>query len=245
MAVLCLIPARGGSRRIPRKNLRLLGGKPLIAHSIEHALAARSIGRTIVSTDDAETAGVARQYGAEVPFIRPAEISGEGSTDLETFDHALGWLRQHEGYVPDICVHLRPTYPLRAVEDIDRMVAILKDSPKFDSVRSVAPAAETPFKMWFRDQSGLLSPAVNPVNPVNNVTSDIQEPHNLPRQRLPEAFLQNAAIDVVWTRVITGMKSMTGRAIYGYIMDANFDIDTESDLERASRILADRESSHS
>ncbi|MGH9200116.1 MAG: cytidylyltransferase domain-containing protein, partial [Vicinamibacterales bacterium] len=197
-SVLCLIPARGGSKTIPRKNLRIVGGKPLIAYSIETASASRTIGRTIVSTDDREIAEVARRFGAEVPFVRPVEISGDAATDLEAFEHALRWLRERETYVPDICVHLRPTHPIRRVDEVDRVVELLAASPQIDSVRSVAPASETPFKMWFRSPDGLLSPAT--VGP-------IPEPYNLPRQRLPQAYVQNAAIDAVWTRVITEMRS--------------------------------------
>jgi CMP-N-acetylneuraminic acid synthetase len=227
--VLALIPARGGSKRVPRKNLRMIGGKPLVAHSIEQSLAASSIARTVVSTDDPEIAEVAQRYGAEVPFLRPPEISGDAATDLEAFEHALGWLLDHEGYVPDICVHLRPTYPLRKVEDINRMVAVLIDTPGLDSVRSVTPAAETPFKMWFRDDTGVLAPVMG---------NSVPEAWNLPRQQLPAVFTQNASIDVVWTRVIAQRRSMTGSVIYGYLMDSNFDIDTEGDLRIAERRLS-------
>src|SRR5688572_27006233 len=231
LSVLCLIPARGGSKSIPRKNLQMIGGKPLIAHAIEQALAARSITRTIVSTDDAEIAAIARECGAEVPFVRPAAIAGDASTDLEVFAHALAWLREHEAYVPDVCVHLRPTYPLRRVEDVDRIVAILTQTPGLDSVRSVALASETPFKMWLRNEDGLLAP----------VTTAIPEAYNLPRQLLPPAYLQNAAIDAMWTTVITNMHSMTGRMHYGYVMDGNLDIDTVDDLQRVTAYTADRQ----
>lgn len=222
--VLAVIPARGGSKRVPRKNLRLVGGKPLIAWSIEQALAASTITRTIVTTDDEEIAAVARACGAEVPFLRPGAIAGDASTDLEAFTHLLEWLRDHEGAVPDVCVHLRPTYPLRRVADIDAMVHLLVDTPALDAVRSVAVSDETPFKMWFRDDGGRLAP----------VTSSLVDPWNMPRQQLPVTYIQNASIDVVWSRVILDRRSMTGTAIHGYVMDANFDIDTEADLQRVS-----------
>ncbi len=231
--VLGLIPARGGSKGIPRKNLRLLAGKPLIAYSIEQSLASAAITRTIVSTDDEEIAEVARRCGAEVPFLRPDDISGDAATDLEAFLHALTWLRDHEGYAPDLCVHLRPTYPLRQVADIDHMVALLLAHPELDAVRSVAPSAETPFKMWFRNEVGLLAPVVH---------SAIRDAWNMPRQQLPPTYIQNAAIDVVRSRVILEQASMTGTAIHGYVMASNFDIDTEADLERMARRLADRKS---
>jgi CMP-N,N'-diacetyllegionaminic acid synthase len=224
MNVLALIPARSGSKSIQDKNLRLVAGKPLLAHSIEHALASRLITRTIVSTDSQAYADVASSCGAEVPFLRPADISLDTSTDLEAFTHALDWLLEHEGYTPDLCVHLRPTYPIRDVEDIDCAIRILLERPDIDSVRSVAPAAETPFKIWFRGEDGCLSPVVD---------TDIRDPHNLPRQVLPATFIQNACIDVTRARVITEDGSMTGSRIYGYLMQHNFDIDTERQLREA------------
>ena len=129
MEVLALIPARSGSKSVRDKNIRVVGGKPLLAWSIAHALSAKSVTRTIVSTDSAEYATIARESGAEAPFLRPAEISGDMATDLEAFQHALNWLRDHEGYAPDICVHLRPTHPVRNPTDIDRMVQILAGDP--------------------------------------------------------------------------------------------------------------------
>jgi CMP-N,N'-diacetyllegionaminic acid synthase len=125
--VLALIPARSGSKGIPDKNIATFGGKPMLAHSIEHALQAPSVTRTVVSTDSEVYANIARQWGAECPFLRPAEISGDLSTDLEAIQHALKWLDEHEGYRPQICVHLRPTYPRRRVEDIERCIARLLD----------------------------------------------------------------------------------------------------------------------
>lgn len=227
-ATLCIIPARGGSKSIPRKNLRPLGGKPLMAYSIEQALSSSLITRTIVSTDDSEIAEVAREFGAEVPFLRPAELAADTSTDLQLFQHALAWLAKTEGYVPDICVHLRPTHPIRRIEDIEQIIDILWRNPELDSVRSIAPAAETPFKMWFRGADGLLE---------NAMQTSIKEAHSLPRQLLPEVFLQNASIDAVRTRVITETGSMTGKRIYGYLMETSFDIDTETDMDKAREYM--------
>lgn len=228
-SVVAVIPARGGSKRVPRKNLRIVAGKPLIAWTIEQALAATSVQRTIVTTDDEEIAAFARACGAEVPFLRPAEISGDAATDLEAFTHLLEWLRANEGTVPDVCVHLRPTYPLRRVHDIDAMVRLLESTPGLDAVRSVALSDETPFKMWFRGHDGQLSPVV---------ASSVRDAWNMPRQQLPVTYIQNAAIDVVWSRVILDQQSMTGTAIHGYVMDANFDIDTEADLQRVAARLS-------
>ena len=222
--VLALIPARCGSKALPDKNIRLFRGVPLLGHSVRHACEARTVTRTIVSTDSPRYAEVARGCGAEVPFLRPAEIAGDLSSDLEVFQHALEWLRREEGYEPAICVHLRPTYPVRRVSDIDAIVQLLLDHSELDAVRSVAPAPCTPFKMWFRADSGLLTPVV---------ATATRGAHSLPRQQLPTVYLQNACIDAVRSRVIREQDSMTGDRVFGYVMQAHDDIDTEEDFQRA------------
>lgn len=229
MKIVAIIPARSGSKRVRDKNIRLLAGKPLLAYSIEQAQASRLIERVIVSTDSPQYAEIARAYGAEVPFLRPAEIAQDGSTDLQVFEHALGWMQEQEKQTPELCVHLRPTYPLRRASDIDAMIELAKAHPECDAVRSIAPAPFTPFKMWFRDGEGLLTPVV---------TCDVPEAYNMPEQQLPRAFAQNACIDVVRARVILEKHSMTGTRILGYVMDHNIDIDTEADFQEAALTLA-------
>lgn len=227
--VLALIPARSGSKALVDKNIRPVAGKPMLVHSIEHAKASRLIDRVIVSTDSSAYAEIARAAGAEVPFLRPAEISQDHSTDLEAFTHALTWLKDNEGNVPDIVVQLRPTSPHRSVKDIDAMIQILIDHPEIDSVRSVAKAPAPPFKMWFLGKDNILEPVVK---------TSIKDAHNLPRQALPQAYLQNACIDAVRTSVILEKKSMTGDRIYGYVMEDDFDIDTNDDLARLEAHLS-------
>lgn len=227
--ILAIIPARSGSKSIPDKNIRAFAGKPMLAHSIEHARAAAMIGRVIVSTDSAHYADIARSFGAEAPFLRPADLAGDEATDLVVFQHALGWLREHEGWQPEIVVHLRPTYPNRKAADIDRVVDILLGDPSLDSVRTVAPAPATPFKMWTRDPDGLLTPVIDRGD----------EAYNQPRQVLPEVFLQNACIDAARVRVITQQGSMTGRRIFGYVIQENLDIDTFQDMEAALARMPD------
>jgi CMP-N-acetylneuraminic acid synthetase len=226
--VLALVPARSGSKSIIDKNIRPLRGKPMLAWSIEHARSAKSVTRVIVSTDSEQYAGIARELGAETPFLRPPEFSGDMATDWEVFHHALNWLQENEGWAPDICVHLRPTHPVRNPKDIDHMVEILINHREWDSVRSVVAAPETPFKMWFRDAEGMLSPVIQ---------TEIREAYNQPRQSLPPTYLQNASIDVVRSRVILEQRSMTGRNIHGYLMEASFDIDNEVQLEIARQHL--------
>lgn len=226
--VLALIPARCGSKAVRDKNVRPLAGKPLLAWSIGHALAAMSVTRTIVSTDSERYAEMARAYGAETPFLRPEHLSQDTSCDLDVFTHALTWLDTHEGYRPALCVHLRPTYPIRDPADIDRMVDILVEHEEIDAVRSVVASPETPFKMWFRDPAGRLTPVIE---------TSIHDACSQPRQTLPMTYLQNASIDVVRPRVLLGQRSMTGQHVFGYLMQDTFDIDDEAQLERAARYL--------
>src|SRR3989338_2337973 len=132
--VFALILARGGSKRVPRKNIKELSDKPLLVYTIEQGKRSKYIDRMIVSTDDEEIARVARECCGEAPFLRPAELAGDTVTDFPVFVHALKWLRDHEKYQPDIVVQLRPTHPLRKPEDIDRAIELLVSHPEADSV---------------------------------------------------------------------------------------------------------------
>jgi N-acylneuraminate cytidylyltransferase len=208
--VLALIPARGGSKSIPRKNVLVIGGKPLIAHSIAQARASRQITRTIVSTDDEEIARVAREHGAEVPFMRPAQFAGDRSTDLEVFRHALEWLRDHGGYRPEIVVHLRPTGPVRRVERIDAAVTAMLEHPEADSLRSVGMPIQTPYKMW-RMVNGRLEPLLR--------LPGVPEAHSSPRQGLPPVYWQNGYVDIVRPRVVLEKGMMAGDSVLPFVVD--------------------------
>ncbi len=231
--VLALIPARSGSKTVVDKNIRIVGGKPLLSWSIEHALASRHVTRVIVSTDSAEYARLAREWGAETPFLRPAELAGDLTPDLDVFRHALTWLAQQENYCPELCVHLRPTSPMRVVTDIDAMIDFLRAHPEFSAARTVSEVLHPPFKMWYRLEDGTLRPVV-PGRP------GLVEPWNEPRQKLAATFIQTADIDVVRTDTILSQHSMTGDRVYGYLVNSFCDIDTSAELERASQLLAGR-----
>lgn len=208
--ILALIPARGGSKSIPRKNLLMLAGKPLIAYSIEQALASRHITRTIVSTDDPEIAAAAREHGAEVPFMRPAAFAQDLSTDLEVFRHALMTLRDAESYSCECVVHLRPTGPVRRVTRIDEAIETFLRSPDADSLRSVTSPVQTPFKMW-RINAGYLEPLLD--------VAGVPDAHSLPRQSLPEVFWQNGYVDIVRPRVVVELGTMSGRKILPFVVN--------------------------
>lgn len=226
--ILAIIPARSGSKSIKDKNIRLIDGKPMLAYSIGHAQVSKYITRTIVSTDSERYAEIAREYGAEVPFMRPAEYATDTALDYDVFYHALKYLEEHEGYVPELVVQLRPTYPARNVEDIDRMIEQMLADETIDSMRCIAPATEIAYKMWHR------VPNSTEITPI---MKDIPECYNMPRQQLPQVYYQNACIDVIRTNVITIQHSMSGKKIAGYEMKENFDIDTEEEFKRAEEYL--------
>ena len=231
--VLALIPARGGSKGIPRKNIRSFSGSPLIAWSIAAARQSKTVTRVIVSTDDAEIAVVARACGAETPFLRPAEFAEDKTTDLPVFEHALKWLAENEGYHPDVVVQLRPTSPIRPKGCVDDAVRTLLQHPDADSVRGVVPAGQNPHKMW------ILDPEQGPMNNLLDVAG-VDEPYNAPRQILPPVYWQTGHIDAIRPAVILEKGSMSGKAIYPVLIDPRFTVDLDSlnDWVRAEWLVA-------
>jgi CMP-N,N'-diacetyllegionaminic acid synthase len=224
--VLALIPARGGSKGLPRKNVLPLAGKPLIVYSIETAQAARLVTRTVVSTDDEEIASVARGAGAEVPFMRPAEFAQDDSTDLEVFRHALEALAP---YRPELVVHLRPTNPLRRPERVDEAVAAMLADAEADSLRSVSWPKQTPYKMW-RVEDGYLRPLVK--------VPGVADAHSRPRQGLPEVWWQNGYVDVVRPRTVLELDSMTGERVLPFVVQDPFvEIDYADAFAAAEELL--------
>lgn len=230
--VLAIIPARGGSKGIPRKNLAPFRGEPLVVHSIRHALASQRITRTIVSTDDREIADLALKAGAEVPFLRPEELAGDTVLDWPVFAHALDALEETEGYRPDLVVHLRPTTPHRDPAWIDEAIERLEACPRAQSIRSVSPPSQHPYRMFTIESDGLLEPLLAREHP---------EPYLLRRQELPEVWYYNCVIDVTRRKTIQGLRSMTGSMILPYRMDADdvVDIDSRRDLEVARALFGD------
>jgi len=225
--VLALIPARGGSKGIPRKNIRDFAGYPLIAWSIAAGRQSKLVTRVIVSTDDEEIASVARAYGAEVPFLRPIELAQDNTLDLPVFEHALKWLEEIEEYKPEIVVQLRPTSPIRPRSCVDDAISILFQHPRADCVRGVVPAGQNPHKMW------RISRPDGPMSPLLEVPG-IDEPYNAPRQILPPIYWQTGHIDAIRASTITRKHSLTGNKIYPLIIDPRYtvDIDNLSDWAR-------------
>jgi N-acylneuraminate cytidylyltransferase len=232
MNVLAIIPARGGSKTIPRKNIRPLAGHPLIAYSIAAALQATSVSRVIVSTDDEEIAAIARQYGAETPFLRPAEYSQDSTTDFPVFTHALKWLSDQENYHADVVVQLRPTSPVRPPDLVEQAVQLLVDHPEADSVRGVVPSGQNPYKMWRINPTGRMVPLLQ--------VEGLLEPYNSPRQALPQTYWQTGHIDAIRTSVIFEKNSLSGDTILPLVIDGRYTIDIDSlkDWEQAEALIA-------
>jgi YrbI family 3-deoxy-D-manno-octulosonate 8-phosphate phosphatase len=230
--ILALIPARGGSKSIPRKNILPFAGHPLIAYSIAAGLQAQTVTRVIVSTDDEEIAAVAREYGAETPFLRPAEFAQDNTTDLPVFEHALGWLAEHENYRPEVVVQLRPTSPIRPPDCVDGAVRLLLEHPEADSVRGVVPSGQNPHKMWRIGPDGRMRPLLT--------VDGLAEPYNAPRQALPPTYWQTGHIDAIRTAISTAQKTLSGEVILPLIIDPQYtiDIDTLNDWRRAEWLIA-------
>jgi len=207
----------------------MVAAKPLIAYSIEQALASRYITRTIVSTDDAEIAEVARRFGAEVPFMRPPEFAQDLSPDIDVFRHALEWLRDREGYTCELVVHLRPPGPVRHVEQIDKAIETMLDHPEADSLRSVSLPIQTPYKMW-RIVDGYLQPLL--------ALEGVAEPYCMPRQSLPEVYWQNGYVDIVRPHVVLELGMMCGHTILPFIIhEPILEIDYEDSIPQVEAAL--------
>lgn len=219
--ILGLIPARGGSRGIPRKNIIPVAGKPLIAYTIMEATKSRYIDRVIVSTDDEEIVEISKKYGADVPFLRPKRLARDKTPDLPVFLHTLKWLKRNQNYIPNLIVHLRPTSPLRKAEHIDDAIDILKNNKNADSIRGVCIPYQTPFKMW-RITGRYMKPLLK--------FKKLKELYNTPRQLLPLVYWQNGHIEVTRYDTITKKHSMTGDRILPYVMDPEYSIDIDSEL---------------
>ena len=231
--ILGIIPARGGSRGIPWKNIAPFSGKPLIYYTIKTAKKSRLLDAVIVSTDDPRIARIARSLGVDVPFLRPKRFARHTSPDTEFLKHALGWLEKHRGWRPDIVVNLRPTAPLRTAEDIDSVLALMQETG-CDSVRTVSPPNPyNPFKMWtfIAGGRGIMKPLLPTAHYRTHGT-------DVPRQLLPEVHWQNGLVDATRAKFIR-RGVVYGPDIRGVITDPRkaVDLDEPKDLKRAEIIM--------
>lgn len=225
--IVAIIPARGSSKKIPRKNIMPLSGKPLIAWTIETSLKCQCLDRVIVSTEDAEIADISKKYGAEIPFMRSMDLSQDSTPDLPVCQHALRQMADNENYYPDIVVWLRPTCPLRRVEDIKSAVDKLIETGA-DCVRSVTQVEHHPYWMK-RLEEDRLQPFLK----------DKDEKKYYQRQLLPELYRLNGVVDVVWAKNVLMKQQLFSGDMRAVIIPYEFsvDIDTELDFMLAEAIL--------
>lgn len=235
---LGLILARGGSKSIPKKSIYPCAGRPLLEYTIDSALKSKLLDRVILTTDDEEIAEIGRKAGVEVPFMRPKELADDTTPDLPVFEHALNWLKENEGYEPEVVVHFRPTSPLRSAIDVDRGIQMMIDEDEAESVRSVVPPPHTPFKFYRIDEGEkFLRPILKEGYP--EVFERLGEPYNMPRQILPTTWAHVGYLDFVRPQVILEKKSMSGSKIMPLYIDSwrDMDIDSMKELRETERII--------
>ena len=221
--VVGIIPARGGSKGVPKKNIKLLGGYPLIAYSIIASMLSSEIERTVVSTDSQEIADIAVSYGAEVPFLRPAKIAQDNSTDLELFQHAIGCIEGNESLVPGLLIHLRPTTPSRIPSEIDRAITCIRECEDASSLRSAHELSESPHKMLQVNEKGFFE----------GFFSDDPRPeyYNLPRQLFPKAYHPNGYVDIIKSDFVQDTKHLHGPNILAFITSFTAEVDNPDDFD--------------
>jgi CMP-N,N'-diacetyllegionaminic acid synthase len=219
--IFSLIPARGGSKGIPRKNVKPLLGKPLIAYTIEASLKSKLIKRTIVSTDDIEIKKISEEHGANVPYIRPQELSGDDILDYPVIEHCLNYLINSEKIEPKIIVYLRPTMPLRESQELDIAIEMLLKNNSADSIRTVRPAPYPPFWMKRINNEGYLEPYNESVKPYEYMR----------RQDLPPVVICDGYVDAARVDSVVSYKVFPVGNIISYFRKniPFFDIDTDED----------------
>lgn len=229
-SILALIPARGGSKGVPNKNIAPVGGRPLIAWSILAAQQARSVDRVVVSTDSPAIAAVARAWGAEVPFLRPAELARDDTPGIAPALHALRWLEEHEGRLPDALLYLQPTSPLRSAVDIDGAVALLEERAA-DAIVSGTPAAQHPYWVKRLDAEGRIQSFLEGALAATR------------RQDLPPAYALNGAIYLCRSTVLLARESWYTERTHMYVMpeSRSLDVDSHWELHLADLLLSARE----
>jgi CMP-N-acetylneuraminic acid synthetase len=229
LKIYSIIPARSGSKGLSNKNIKNLGGKPLLAWSIAASKKSKYISRTFVDTDSKEYANLALTYGAEVPFLRPAEISQDGSTDYEFVTHFLNYLEEDD-YLPDVLVHLRPTTPFRDPIKIDLAIEIaIKAGEEFSALRSVHEMSETSFKTMGLDENDVLHGAFT-----KNYDLELL---NAPRQSFAKTFSANGYVDILFPKIIKNNKQLHGSKVRGFLTEQVIEIDSQFDFMLCELIL--------
>jgi len=231
-SAVAFIPARVGSKRVPGKNVRVLGGHPMIAYTIGPALESKVFDSVIVSTDSEEIAAIARHYGAEVPFLRPAALAGDTSPDIEWLEYTLGELSAR-GRTWECFSLLRPTSPFRSAATIQRAWATFTSQPGVDSLRAVELCTQHPGKMWI-----VRGQRMYPLLPFGNGE---QPWHSTPYQALPRVYVQNASLEIAWTRVVRERRTIAGDVLVPFLTEGyeGFDINDAVDWMVAEQLIAE------
>jgi CMP-N,N'-diacetyllegionaminic acid synthase len=229
-SAVALIPARSGSKRVPHKNIRALGGHPMLAYSIRAAIDSGVFTAVICATDSPRYADIARYYGADVPFLRSADISGDTSPDIEWVLWMLDRLGA-EGRRYDAFSILRPTSPFRRAETIRHAWEAFHTDPSADSLRAVEPCVQHPGKMWVIRGERLL-----PLLPFDTAGTPW---HSTPYSALPPVFAQNASLELAWTKMAVASRTIAGVAIRPFISEGldGFDINNPEDMVLAQHYL--------
>ena len=220
--IVAIIPARSGSKGVPDKNIKLLAGKPLIAYSIASAQLTDNIQRVIVSTDSERYAKIASEYGAETPFLRPAELSVDSSTDYDVLKHTLDWLQVNEGFQPEYLVYLRPVTPLRDITIIKSAIERIKMDNDATALRSIHEMPETAYKT-LEIEGGYLKC-------ICSGSFDI-DAANLPRQTYEKTYVANGYVDIIRSSFVIENEKVFGNRVIAYITPGITDIDTLEDFE--------------
>jgi N-acylneuraminate cytidylyltransferase len=234
---VALIPARQGSKRVPGKNVRVIGGHPMLAYAVAAAIDSGVFDAVMVSTDSAEIAAVACHYGAEVPFLRPAGLASDTSPDIEWLEHHLTTLAA-AGRSWDCFSLLRPTSPFRSAATIRRAWAAFTAEQGVDSLRAVEKCAQHPGKMWVIDGTRMTPLLQQYRSAISNQPSPM---HSTPYQALPPVYVQNASLEIAWTRVVFEQRTIAGEVLMPFITDGHegFDINDPYDWTVAEKLLAD------
>lgn len=201
--IIAIIPARSGSKSIIDKNIKLLSGHPLIAYSIAVAKLSKKINRVIVSTDSQKYADIAKQYGAEVPFIRPEKDATDASTDKDFLIHAMKWFQNNDNNFPEYWVHLRPTTPLRSSTIIDEAISVIIENKNSTSLRSAYKAPESPLK-WFIKKENYFKGLVS------------GEGYNLPKQAFEQVYVPDGFVDIIKASFILNNEEIHGSKMIGF-----------------------------
>jgi len=231
--VYAIIPARSGSKGVKDKNIRALDGYPMIAYTIAAAKLSKSIDRIIVSTDSEKYAEIAKKYGAEVPILRPDEISRDKSSDVEFMLHIINWLYNNERVLPEFFVHLRPTNPLRDSDIIDDAVAQMKLNDSATSLRSAHSSKFTPHKWFIKNKDGYFDTVISELS---------LDDANNPRQDFPDIFIPDGYVDVLKTGFIIENQKIHGDKMIAFVLPDSIDIDSKDDIDKLEKIIKDSNS---